>query len=270
MKKKYHDVIISDNDTISIGNYTNIIWTGTRNKSGHKIFSAECRTCGARISATMSDLRCRSLKCLHNSHSSNTCKSMVCGVGVNDMPKGWLDQNDYNKRVYYLWKAMLRRTTERFWQKSPSYEGTDVSAEWLCLSIFAKDIEELEGFEIWKSNPGSRIMLDKDTKIAGNKLYSKDTCCFISNEDSNRDVYKRNPNSLDKARLSFAEKHGIPIKAINLTNGEEVTFESMNDASRKLNIPPAHIWMILSSDLKYRSHKSAKSSDKIKWTFQRI
>ena len=34
---------------------------------------------------------------------------MVCGVGINDMPRGWKRANKWNYMVYQKWNGMLVR-----------------------------------------------------------------------------------------------------------------------------------------------------------------
>ena len=49
----------------------------------------------------------------------------------------------------------------------------------------------LDGYSEWKTNIG--YCLDKDTKIPGNKIYSRATCCFIPHAENIRDISKRHP-----------------------------------------------------------------------------
>lgn len=266
--KNLHEIAYEDDGTMSIGNYINVIWTGRRNNSGHKIFSAECKDCGTIIENNMSDLKRMSLKCNHNNKLHSCHRSLVYGVGINDMPVGWIGASSYNTRLYNTWKAMLYRTTQQCWEELPCYYGTTVCNEWVYLSNFEKDIQELDGYSLWKNNPNTGVMLDKDTKVLGNKHYSKDTCCFLSHADSNRDVYNRHPESQLKAAMAFGDKYGKPIRAININDGSIIEFKSKKEAGRELGILPANIWMILSDDPKYSSNTKAKDKNGNIWTFE--
>ena len=42
-------------------------------------------------------------------------------------------------------------------------------------------------------------------------------------------------------------------------------FDSIKECARELNLKPAHIWMCLSQEEKYKSHKSSKG-----WMFESI
>lgn len=272
--KNLHDVIECEDGTLSVGNYIEIVPTGERDASGHKLYSATCKTCKTVIIKNMSDLRRMSLKCTHTSKNTIAKKrSLVYGVGVNDMPVGWIKNNDLNCRIYDAWRHMLLRGTEQYWNKYPTYTGTTVCKEWTYLSKFEQDIQLLEGYDLWKNNPKQGIMLDKDIKMPGNKHYSKETCCFISHADSNRDVHNRHPEAILKAKISATktiEKHKIPVRAINLTTNIFLMYSSQREASRKLQIPSSSIWMILNDTPKYASIKIAKDPYGNKWTFEKI
>ena len=57
------------------------------------------------------------------------------------------------------------------------YSDVDVHPQWLNFCVFAQEIEEVEGYEAWVKD--TSLCLDKD--LAGTRLYSKNTCKFISN-----------------------------------------------------------------------------------------
>ena len=73
----------------------------------------------------------------------------------------------------------------------PSYKGCSVAPRWCCFANFANDIKTLEGYEDWL-DPHNKICLDKDAKDPGNKLYSIDTCRFITSYENIADAsYRR-------------------------------------------------------------------------------
>ena len=182
---------------------------------------------------------------------------------INDMPRGWASQSELNMRIYYMWKAMIVRTTQKYWDKYPTYEGTTVDDDWRKLSQFVNDIKYLNGYDEWVNSPRKRMMLDKDTIIKGNKHYSKDTCCFITHAESNRDVINRHPENLEKARATYVEQSSIPIKLTNKKTGEVKFFTSIKEACRQMNLNNRHVWMILSD--KYSGHYSTKG-----WLVEKI
>jgi hypothetical protein len=105
---------------------------------------------------------------------------LVYGVGVNDA--------DYNIRseingkivmcIFYItWADMLKRCySEISKNKYPTYIGCCVCNEWLIFSNFKKWMETKD-FE--------RKQLDKDLKVLDNKVYSPNTCMFVSNAINN-------------------------------------------------------------------------------------
>lgn len=94
------------------------------------------------------------------------------------------------------------------------------------------------------------------------------TRLIVSHADSNRDVHKRHPEVIQKANKMYSAKYSVTVKAIEVNTGECLVFESRRAASRALNIAVSDIWMILSTDEKYSSHKSAISPDGKRWTFE--
>ena len=103
-------------------------------------------------------------------------RSLVYGIGVND----WDGKVNVDGKLiweYKLWKGMLQRSyDEKLKQKHPTYNDVTCSKEWLLMTNFVNDVSKMKGcgLEGWH--------LDKDVLVKGNKLYSKDTCCFVPQE----------------------------------------------------------------------------------------
>ena len=103
-------------------------------------------------------------------------RSLVYGVGINDWD-GAVKVDGKPIMEYDLWQHMLKRCfSEEYKQKHPTYQGVTCSKEWLLMTKFVNDVSKMKGygFEGWQ--------LDKDILQKGNKLYSKDTCCFVPAE----------------------------------------------------------------------------------------
>lgn len=99
---------------------------------------------------------------------------LVCGVGVNDVDypvKSSSKDTSLRCPYYKLWYSMLNRcyNPNRI-AKYPAYADCTVSEEWLTFSNFKKWMEAQD----WEGK-----QLDKDILLSGNKVYSKDTCCFV-------------------------------------------------------------------------------------------
>ena len=113
---------------------------------------------------------------------------MVCGIG-------YIKDIIISKEIrpyYTRWRNMIERCYNK---KSINYKkygakGVTVSNDWLCFDNFYKDIKELDGFDetLFLQH---KIQLDKDSKIKGNKIYSKETCVFLTNEENSRLGYEQ-------------------------------------------------------------------------------
>ncbi|HUH57694.1 MAG TPA: hypothetical protein VL020_04170 [Pseudomonadales bacterium] len=112
-------------------------------------------------------------------------RKTVFGVGVNDADYvvvkfeqlGHVDGKRKQKLVwkcpYYIaWASMLERCySDKYQERQPTYIGCTVSDDWLTFSVF-KSWMEKQDFE------GKQ--LDKDILIEGNKVYSAETCVFVT------------------------------------------------------------------------------------------
>jgi len=109
---------------------------------------------------------------------------LVYGVGINDadyvvVKRETVEVNGKRKRkqvwicpYYRTWKGMLERCySTKFQERCPTYIGCSVSEEWLTFSVF-KSWMEKQDFE--------GLQLDKDLLFEGNKVYSRETCVFVS------------------------------------------------------------------------------------------
>ena len=162
--------------------------------------------------------------------------------GINDLPTA-------DKRVYNLWFQMLRRcydTEQQKRDKGKCYIGCTVSPRWLYLSNFAEDIKCLNGYEDWRDKEG--YCLDKDTRVVGNKEYSKETCCFIPYTENIRDMNRRNPHV-----------HGLHTTEYILFNEKEkIYFSSEKDACAFLGVKPCTVSSSYRYSCKCKGYSIAK------------
>jgi len=104
----------------------------------------------------------------------------VYGIGVNDSPdpvyrkekvKGkW--RNAWVCPYYDVWQGMLKRCySEVALKRRPTYQGCSVCPEWVYFMTFKAWMmtQDFEGKQ-----------LDKDILIEGNKVYSPETCRFVT------------------------------------------------------------------------------------------
>jgi hypothetical protein len=102
---------------------------------------------------------------------------MVYSKGITNKGKYIAHIGVKETKVYTCWKKMLERCySEKLHRIHPTYIGCAVCEEWLWFQNFAEWYFKnyIEGYE-----------LDKDILVEGNKLYSPDTCCFLSHKMNN-------------------------------------------------------------------------------------
>ena len=112
-------------------------------------------------------------------------KKLVYGVGINDadyrvqIKEEMKKVNGVRKQklvwicpFYRAWVNMLKRCYSiKFQELQPTYVGCSVSEEWLTFSVFKNWMETQD----WQDK-----QLDKDLLIEGNKVYSDETCVFVT------------------------------------------------------------------------------------------
>lgn len=112
-------------------------------------------------------------------------KKLVRGVGTNDADYvtqkretiGYINGKQKQKFVwicpyYKAWTSMLERCySARYQERHPTYRGCTVSEDWLTFSVFKSWMEK----QSWEG-----LQLDKDLLVEGNKVYSADTCVFVT------------------------------------------------------------------------------------------
>ncbi|UGO50737.1 HNH endonuclease [Bacillus phage vB_BanS_Sophrita] len=105
-----------------------------------------------------------------------------------------------NKRAYNVWHKMLGRCYSPTNNSYNTYgaQGVTVDKRWYSFENFVSDIPLIEGYEESLFLSGE-LHLDKDKKQqnCNKKIYSKDTCNFISPSENSQLVKK------EKYRHSF-------------------------------------------------------------------
>ena len=110
-------------------------------------------------------------------------KKLLYGVGINDADyvvqrKETVGYVDGKQKLiwicpfYKTWTNMIKRCYSIKTQNNqPTYIGCTVSDEWLTFSVFKKWMES----QYWEGK-----QLDKDLLVEGNKVYSPETCVFVT------------------------------------------------------------------------------------------
>ncbi|KFC01068.1 hypothetical protein GTGU_03585 [Trabulsiella guamensis ATCC 49490] len=105
----------------------------------------------------------------------------VRGVGYwGANPKSF----SYTKKEHTLWYNLISRVYGDN-PRNKSYHTVQVTCRWYCFKNFVEDIRKLDGYDKW-CEPDSDYQLDKDelSKRLGFKLYSTQTCRFISSAEN--------------------------------------------------------------------------------------
>lgn len=89
------------------------------------------------------------------------------------------------KRLTNIKNSMIQRCYDENHKKFKNYGGRGVTVDkkWHRLKGFLEDFDSIDGWDE-EEFLNRRLQLDKDTKILGNKVYSKETCQWISPEEN--------------------------------------------------------------------------------------
>lgn len=118
----------------------------------------------------------------YNTFKSGKIKShfypSLCGVGIVGFEKtSYGDGRTTHLPSYETWQSMIKRCySPKLQAKFPTYKGCTVCDEWKYYGNFKKWYDE----NYYECNDGYRMELDKDILIKGNKVYSPETCVFVS------------------------------------------------------------------------------------------
>lgn len=105
---------------------------------------------------------------------------LIHGVGKNDSPEPVVDHTIVNGKKKMTWKCPYYSAWYRMFDRcygdtyrlrSPSYRDCYVAESWHKFSVF----REWMASQDWEGN-----QLDKDLLMHGNKVYSADSCVFVS------------------------------------------------------------------------------------------
>lgn len=154
----------------------------------------------------------------------------VFGVGYIGYGIHEVSTNGKVNKTYTLWHAMIQRGHDpKYKAQNPAYLPCSVHPRWHSYQNFCNDIVYLQGYQNWLR--GSKLKgknpyeLDKDIKIPGNKLYSKDTCMFVTSFENTQ-----------QAQLT-----GLTYTAIHLISGEKYKFNNISEFLRKHGLKKANI-----------------------------
>ena len=186
---------------------------------------------------------------------------MICNIGTNNMPKGWIRKTEWNYIVYQTWHNMLTRCyNKKYQEKYPTYKECYVCNRWLLLSNFVEDFKLINGYNENKIL-NHELCLDKDIKSDGkNKEYSLKNCMFVSASENSKQANKtrnnnylkdeNNPMNRDDVKEKF--KGGNNPKSVKVAQYEYNTitkqkgnlikvWDCIADAEKELGLNNANI-----------------------------
>ena len=152
---------------------------------------------------------------------TNPYSPSVFNIGYLGLGKYPVRVDGTKTKEYNTWKGMLGRCYDNNTQeRQPTYKDCTVDSRWHNFQNFCEDIQTLEGYKEWKENKIPHAWaLDKDIKVEGNKIYSKDTCMFVTANDN-------------VLKASLKEETYL---AENIVTGEKIIFKNIRKFSREHN-----------------------------------
>ena len=181
---------------------------------------------------------------IKNGSVRNPNNPIIHGIGYMGQGEWKCRINGEMTKEYRVWKGMLGRCYDgRF----PTYDNIWVSKRWHCFQNFCEDIVNLDGYENWK-NDKNRInewQLDKDilcAKLSVNpKIYSKETCLFILQEDNEIEMQ-------DRTKQNYLT--GLTYIATRLSDNYTEDFINQSEFARKWNLNCSNIGRCIHNKVK--------------------
>ena len=112
------------------------------------------------------------------------------GIGY----QGEFNKVGYWKQAKQLWQNMMKKCYSDNDDRGYKNKGVIVSPRWHCFANFLNDLPSLPNFDKWllgQRTGYEKYNLDKDMRVPGCNVYSKETCQFLS-ESENKSLVKKN------------------------------------------------------------------------------
>ncbi|QNM43718.1 hypothetical protein [Shouchella clausii] len=152
-----------------------------------------------------------------------------------------------NEKLYHIWRSMLRRCYDKRRKDYNRYgaAGVTVSERWKCFEFFLDDVDKVMGWDESMFQRGL-LHLDKDILSGENKMYSLQTCKWVTPQENYNECYSRR-KTRDFIAISpegvmteennikeFAEVHGLHASAIsNCISGNQKTSKGWRFMSKE-------------------------------------
>ena len=168
---------------------------------------------------------------------------MVCGHGINDMPRGWISKSKWNYKIYRTWQSMLTRCySEKLHNRYTTYIGCSVCKRWLYLSNFIEDFPKINGYnkELFLNG---ELELDKDILSNGqNKEYSLNNCILVNHSENTKQAMRTRDYSNMKGENNPLWNKGVKIAQYNKETNELIKiWNGSREIERELKIAQSNI-----------------------------
>lgn len=101
-------------------------------------------------------------------------KKTVCGIGYLGYSKHSKKlEPAVRKRIFQRWTGMMRRCYDKSSRRFKNYKDCSVAEVWHSRGAFTD--------WCWETNPKGLGQLDKDMRVSGNRVYSPETCMWVTN-----------------------------------------------------------------------------------------
>lgn len=109
-------------------------------------------------------------------------KESECGKVVFNIDTRNISNDLKKTKIYKSWYDMLYRCySEHLHMRFPTYIGCQVCEDWHDFYNFYKWYQN-NYYEVIINGKQSKMDLDKNVLVKGNKIYSPNTCCFMPHE----------------------------------------------------------------------------------------
>lgn len=111
----------------------------------------------------------------------------VMGVGFIGVGDHLSSKKGKRTKAYDYWSRMFNRCyNDKYHKDKPTYIDCSVCEEW----------HNFQNFASWYENnhpkDGAKYDLDKDIKVKGNKIYSPETCLFVTRKENSIESRAKN------------------------------------------------------------------------------
>ena len=130
---------------------------------------------------TNTSLRVRSER-IRSKSIKDPCKPSIYGIGFIGVGEfsGGTGASGVHSTPYKIWHGMFKRC---YGVDYPSYRDCSVCPEWHNYQNFAKWYKDNH------PNDGVKYDLDKDIKINGNRVYSPNSCSFVTPKENKQKAH---------------------------------------------------------------------------------